>query len=168
MICIIDFDGTLFKNDFFLECFFTLLIFRPLYLLKICFDNKFKLLAIKIVILSSQHITYDVSFLSNQIVIKWIKENKDRFTNVYLVSATPDFFLKNILKNQQIFDDIFGSIEINLKGTEKLNFIQKKWGTNFIYIGDSKDDIPIFKVAKESYKIINNQIINVTSIYQIN
>ena len=68
----------------------------------------------------------------------------------------------------KIFDDIFGSVEINLKGVEKLKFIQEKWGSNFTYIGDSNDDIPIFKMAKDAFKIINNKIINVKSVYQTN
>jgi predicted mannosyl-3-phosphoglycerate phosphatase (HAD superfamily) len=55
-----------------------------------------------------------------------------------------------------------------LKGVEKLKFIQEKWGSNFIYIGDSNDDIPIFKIAKDAFKIINIKIINVKSVYQTN
>jgi hypothetical protein len=168
MICIVDFDGTFFKNDFFLEIFFKLLIERPLYLFKLCFKNKFKLLDIKIVLLTEYRITYDVNFLINHEVICWIKENKNRFTNFYIVSASPDFFIKYILRNQDIFFELFGSNSVNLKGVQKLKFIQQKWGSNFAYIGDSSDDIPIFKVAKEAYKIINNKIINVKSIYQVN
>ena len=168
MICIIDFDGTYLKNDFFLEVFFKTLIERPLYLLKVCINNKFKINSIKIELLSFHRINYDVSFLINPIVTYWIKENKNRFTNIYLVSASPEFFLKYILKNEILFDNIYGSIKNNLKGVNKLQFIQKKWGNNFIYIGDSSDDIPIFKVAKEAYKITNNKIINVKPIYQVN
>jgi hypothetical protein len=168
MICIVDFDGTLFKNDFFLEVFFKTMVERPFYLFKLCVSKKFKLIDIKIALLSDLKINYDVSFLINTVVTNWIEDNKNKFTNIYLVSASPDFFIKSILKNQQIFDDIFGSVEINLKGVEKLKFIQEKWGSNFTYIGDSKDDIPIFKIAKDAFKIINNKIINVKSVYQTN
>jgi hypothetical protein len=168
MICIVDFDGTFFKNDFFLEIFFKTLIERPLYLFKICFLNKFSMIKIKVTLLSDLKINYDVSFLINTVVTNWIEDNRNKFTNIYLVSATPDFFIKSILKNQQIFDDLFGSVEINLKGVEKLKFIQEKWGSNFIYIGDSNDDIPIFKIAKDAFKIINIKIINVKSVYQTN
>ena len=168
MICVIDFDGTLFKNDFFLEVFFKSLLERPFYLLNLFFIKKFNLLEIKLVLLSNHQIDYDINFLMSPIVLNWIKDNKSSFTNIYLVSASPDFFIKYILKNQELFDDIFGSIQINLKGIEKLKFIQQKWGSNFTYIGDSNDDIPIFKVAKEAYKIINNKIVNVKPIYQVN
>ena len=168
MICIIDFDGTFLKNDFFLEIFFKTLIERPLYLFKICFLYKFSLIKIKVTLLSDHQINYDVFFLINEVILKWIDDNKYKYSSIYLVSATPDFFIKYIFKNKYIFDDVFGSIHINLKGLEKLKFIQQKWGSNFAYIGDSNDDIPIFKVAKESYRIINNNIINVKPIYQVN
>lgn len=168
MICVVDFDGTLFKNDFFLEVFFKSLLDRPFYLLNLFFVKNFDLLEIKIALLSNHQIDYDVNYLINPIVLKWIKDNKSRFTNIYLVSASPDFYIKYILKNQQLFDEIFGSVQINLRGVEKLKYINQKWGSNFTYIGDSNDDIPIFKVAKEAYKVINNKIINVKPIYQVN
>ena len=168
MICIVDFDGTLFKNDFFLEIFFRTLIERPFYLLKLFFAKKFHLLEIKIVLLSGYQIDYDINFLINPIVTNWIKENKNNFTKIYLVSASPDFFIKSILKNQQVFDEVYGSVQINLKGLEKLRFIQEKWGSDFTYVGDSNDDTPIFMVAKDAFKIIDNKILNVKSIYQTN
>jgi len=168
MTCIVDFDGTLFKNNFFLEVFFKSLLERPLYLMKLFFEKKFDLLEMKIALLSNHQINYDVNFLMNPIVLHWIKDNKSIFKNIYLVSASPDFFIKYILKNQQMFDDIFGSVQVNLKGVEKLKFIHQKWGSNFTYIGDSNDDIPIFRVAKGAYKIINNKIINVKPLYQVN
>jgi phosphoserine phosphatase len=104
----------------------------------------------------------------NNEVLNWISNNRYRFTHIFLVSASPDIFLKIVLKDQIIFDDIFGSKKVNLKGHEKLKFIQQMWNTDFAYIGDSNADIPIFKAAKESYKIINNKIINVKSIYKTN
>ena len=168
MICIVDFDGTFFKNDFFLEVFFKTLLERPFYLLKVCFLKNFNLIEIKILLLLDYRINYDVTFLINPVVLNWINDNKSRFSNIFLVSASPEFFIKYILQNQQVFDDLFGSVHVNLKGIEKLKFIQKKWGSNFAYIGDSSDDIPIFKVANEAFKIINNKLINVKPIYKHN
>ena len=168
MICIVDFDGTLFKNDFFIELFFKYLIDKPLYILKLIFNKRFNLLEIKKEVLTNFDCKYDINFLMNNEVVNWISNNRNRFTHIFLVSASPDIFLKIVLKDQIIFDDIFGSKKINLKGYEKLKFIQQKWNTDFAYIGDSNADIPIFKAAKESYKIINNKIINVKSIYKTN
>ena len=165
MYCIVDFDGTFFKNDFYAEVFFKSLIERPFFILKLLFVKNFNLLEIKVKLLSNHKINYDVNFLINSNVSKWINDHRSDFVNTYLVSASPDFFVKYILKDQILFDDIFGSTIINLKGIEKVKFIQQKWGANFVYLGDSNDDIPIFKVAKKSYKITNNKLVNVTSLY---
>jgi hydroxymethylpyrimidine pyrophosphatase-like HAD family hydrolase len=165
MICIVDFDGTLFKNDFFEENFFKNLIDNPFNLLVLLFKKKFNLLEIKKEVLANFNCKYDVNFLINDDVIAWINKNRSRFTHIFLVSATPDNFLKLILNEQKTFDDIFGSTKINLKGSKKLKFIQQKWNIDFAYIGDSNADIPIFKVAKESYKVINNKVINVKTIF---
>jgi hypothetical protein len=168
MICVVDFDGTLFKNDFFLEVFFKSLLERPFYLFNLFFKKKMCLHEIKLSLLTKHIIKYDTNFLINPAVVNWIHNNKHCFTKIYLVSASPEIFVKYVLRNQDLFDDIFGSVHINLKGVQKLNFIIQKWGSDFTYIGDSNDDIPIFKTAKGAYKIINNEIINVKSIYKVN
>jgi len=168
MICIIDFDRTLLKNDFFEETFYKNLINNPIYIFKLLFNKSFNLLEIKKELLNNFDCKYDINFLMNNEVVDWISDNRNRFTHIFLVSASPDIFLKKVLKDQIIFDDIFGSKKVNLKGHEKLKFIQQMWNTDFAYIGDSNADIPIFKAAKESYKIINNKIINVKSIYKTN
>jgi phosphoserine phosphatase len=69
------------------------------------------------------------------------------------VSASPDFFVKALLSELQIFDGIYGSEAINLKGVNKLAFIQEKWGNDFHYMGDAKADQPIFLAAQQAYKV---------------
>jgi hypothetical protein len=165
MICIIDFDGTFFKNDFFLEIFYKTFLNRPIYFIKLIFNKKFNKIDIKKDLLISHNINYDVDFLINNVVLKWIIENKNKYTHFYLVSATPIIFLHKILKNQTIFDEIFGSDEINLAGHAKLNFILNKWGPDFTYVGNSNADIPLFISSREAFKFTKNKIINVKSIF---
>ena len=69
------------------------------------------------------------------------------------------------MKNQTIFDEIFGSDEINLSGYAKLNFILNKWGPDFTYVGNSNADIPLFISSREAFKFTKNKIINVKSIF---
>ena len=92
MICIVDFDGTLFKNDFFIELFFKYLIDKPLYILKLIFNKRFNLLEIKQEVLTNFDCKYDINFLMNNEVVNWISNNRNRFTHIFLVSASPDFF----------------------------------------------------------------------------
>ena len=54
-----------------------------------------------------------------------------------------------------------GSTNINLKGKNKLDYINSKWGSNFDYLGDSRSDNIIFKNAKNGFLIKGNEIIYV-------
>jgi 2-hydroxy-3-keto-5-methylthiopentenyl-1-phosphate phosphatase len=168
MVCIIDFDGTFFKNDFFLEIFLKNLIHRPFYLLKLLLKTKFKIIDIKIELFKNYKINYNTNFLINNVVLNWININRDKYEGIYLVSATPNFFLKSLFTNILVFDEIYGSNNINLKGNIKLDFIKKKWGSNFAYLGNSFDDIQIYKESLEAYNFQHNKIINVKPIYKIN
>lgn len=168
MVCIIDFDGTFFKNNFFAELFCRNLILNPCYLIKLLFFKKCNLLDIKIALFKNYSINYNSNFLINNVVLDWINTNRNRYKGIYLVSATPNLFLNNLFKNIKLFDEIYGSDKTNLKGNIKLEFIKKKWGTNFTYIGNSKDDILIYKESMEAYNYKKNKLINVTSIYKIN
>lgn len=161
MICIVDFDGTFMKNDFFKERFFKKLLENPIFLIKHFLVKRRSLLELKIELLSEFSIEYDINFLINPLVLNWINENKRKYNQVVLVSASPDLFLKNTLRSIKIFDEIHGSVDVNLKGRYKLEFIQKKWGDSFDYIGDSNDDIPIFEASKYAFKITKRGIINV-------
>ncbi len=159
MICIVDFDGTYLRNDLFKEVFIRAILFRPIYFLQVLFTSGFRIIRIKNLLLKNYFIYYDLSILENQVLLDWLIFNRSRFNKVYLVSATPDFFLKRILKGSILFDNIYGSKNVNLKGKNKLNFIRKKWGEKFIYVGDSSADIPIFNFATEAYKVVKNEVI---------
>jgi hypothetical protein len=159
--CIIDFDGTFLKNDFFEEIFFKTLILNPMYLIIHFFIKRKGILELKNNLLKNYFIHYDINFLINKIVLQWINDNKSTYKKLILVSATPDFFVKRILKNISCFDEIYGSINTNLKGDEKLNFIINNLNNSFDYVGNSKDDIPIFKKASIALKITNKGLIYV-------
>jgi hypothetical protein len=161
MVCIVDFDGTFVKNDFFKERIFKRFLENPIYFVKYFLLKKKSLLELKFELLTDFSIEYDIDFLINPIVRNWIIDNKNNYNYVILVSATPEFFLKKILKSITIFDEIYGSVDVNLKGKNKLDFIQKKWGENFDYIGDSNDDLPIFHGSRNAFKITKNGIQNI-------
>jgi hypothetical protein len=119
------------------------------------------LLALKYLLLQELEIDYNPSELVNSIVSEWVLANKRKYTQVVLVSATPQFFLDKILVKNELFDSIYGSTSVNLKGKAKLNFILEKFGSAFDYIGDSSDDTVIFRNAKNGLKIKFNCLCNV-------
>lgn len=162
-ICIIDFDGTFFRNDFFQELFFKKLISNPFFILHHFFIKQESIIDLKHNLLQNHHIKYDTEFLINKTVINWIHDNRSNYKKIILVSATPDFFLKRILQRINCFDEIYGSTNINLKGEAKLNFILENLDKNFDYIGNSKDDIPIYKESIKPLKITTKGLIYVNN-----
>lgn len=162
MVGVIDFDGTFIKNDYFKELFLKKMLENPLFLFNhFCVKRK-DLLALKFELLKDLSPEYDIDFLINQQVKKWIEEHRKQYTKLVLVSASPDFFIKKILSQITYFDEIHGSKDINLKGYQKLQFIQEKYGIDFDYVGDSNADIPIFMNCKNAFKITHKGIIHVS------
>ena len=158
---IIDLDGTLSNGDISYELcikhlkekkfigFFDLL--RGIYKGK-AFLKKF---------LSDKYLQdFDPEFLPYN---KDIFEKSD-FKNrkMILVSGSPNAFVAKVAEYLKVFNFSKGSSEeINLVGKNKLDFIKSNFGKDFDYIGNSKDDIPLWEEADKSYGInINSNTAN--------
>ena len=154
MYLICDFDGTLVKNDYFAEQISVALIKNP-------FKTTINILTKPILQLKHQYLDnfkpQSVSHLMNEEVISLLKQEKSNFTKTILITASTDTFIKNALMDSVLFDEVHGSQDINLKKSEKLNFIKKMNFEPFVYIGDSKDDEILFEHAAYYYKICNNK-----------
>lgn len=159
MVCVIDLDGTFLINDFFKEAFFKKIIENPFYIIKHFIIQRKDILTLKIELLSNHRINYSLNSLINQHVLQWLSENSHLYDKLLLVSASPDFFVKMILSDTHYFDEIHGSVDVNLKGIAKYNYIKERWGV-FDYLGDSKDDEPIFKLCNRAFKITSKGVID--------
>jgi 4-hydroxybenzoate polyprenyltransferase len=152
-ICVVDFDGTYFKNDYFKECFLRVLITRPWVLINHFILKRRSLLALKHELLESLAIPYDPSNMMNHSVNEWIQTNRHHYDKIVLVSASPHFFVKKLLQSSNVFDEVYGSTSINLKGKAKWQFIEEKFGNQVDYIGDSKADEYIFKQVNNGIRV---------------
>ena len=161
MVCIIDFDKTLLKNDFFKEIFYRTLLQNPFKLINHFLIKRSSILELKNELLLNFKINYPIQLLLNPIIIHWINENKAHYEKIIIVSASPDFFVKEVLKQLDFIDEMHGSKDINLKGQNKLDYIIEKWGNNFDYLGDSKSDNIIFKSARNGFLVTSNKLIHV-------
>ena len=161
MVCIIDFDKTLLKNDFFKEIFYRTLLQNPFKLINHFLIKRSSILELKTELLHNFKINYPIHLLLNPIIIHWINENKANYEKIIIVSASPDFFVKEVLKHINFINEIHGSKDINLKGQNKLDYIMSKWGNNFDYLGDSKSDNIIFKSARNGFLVTSNKLIHV-------
>jgi len=161
LVCIIDFDKTLLKNDFFKEIFYRTLLQNPFKLINHFLIKRSSILDLKNELLLNFKLDYPVQILLNLIIINWINKNKAHYEKIIIVSASPDFFIKDVLKNLDFIDEMHGSTSINLKGKNKLDYIIGKWGNDFDYLGDSTSDNIIFKSARNGFLITRNKLIHV-------
>lgn len=153
-ILIVDLDGTLLKSDLLYECFWS------------AFSKNWKIPFLAIYFLIKGK-TYLKSFLNdqsclniknlpyNEKVISYIIEFKKNNGKVALISASEHELVVNISKHLKIFDYAFGTrSNLNLKGINKLNFIQKQFPlTPFIYMGDNSSDLPIWIKADRAITV---------------
>jgi hypothetical protein len=159
MILIVDFDGCYVRNDFFAEQFVRKAIENPFFAMSHFLFRKRTLLETKELLLEDFTINYPIEQLVNSSVHEFIGQNRNRYSRVVLVSASPEEFVRRILSGTQVFDEIHGSTTVNLKGLEKLSFIKAQFGSNFHYIGNSSDDDVILKAAAKGYKVTNHKLL---------
>lgn len=158
MVCVIDFDRTFLLNDYFMETFFRKLLDNPAYLIRHFLVSKESILALKKKLLSEYLTKHTPKLLINPSVDAWIRDNRARYDKIILVSASPDFFVKQLLSGYTSFDEVHGSKEMNLKGRAKLDFIKQQYGDQFDYMGDARADHVIFNLAQRAFKVNGKQI----------
>lgn len=151
LVC--DLDGTLIKNDFFVERFLWSLIFKPISTLKYLSKG---LVPLKHHLLDD-HYPNNVSAVLNMDVVALIEKDKVKYNRIVLMSASTNDFVNRIGREVGLFDELYGTDDKNLKGKQKLDLIHEKGLAPFVYIGDAKADNIIFAAAEFYYVIKNNK-----------
>jgi len=150
-VLIVDLDGSLIKSDMLFESFCSALsedfkiIFR---ILKYFFLGRAQL---KNFLYKNSNI--DIKTLPyNEKVIKYIKNHKKEKGYTVLVTASNYKFAEKISNHLGLFNEVKGSSEINnLKSNNKKNYLITRFGhKQYDYIGNSKDDIPVWQSAKKA------------------
>ncbi len=148
---VIDLDGTLVLTDTLQESIALFLKKNPLlniFLLLRWFlmgKAKFKELISKQVELEVETLPY------NQYFLDFLKEESKKGRKLILCTGAHETIAKNVARYLNIFDEVFStSSATNLSGENKLNCLTKRFGKeDFIYAGNSHDDIIIWRKAKE-------------------
>ena len=155
MNIIVDLDGTLLKTDLLSEAILSTISSNYTDIqtvLKLLMLNKRLELKNYLV---PKHSVNIKTLPYNQEVINKIKILKQSKNKIYVVSASPQKMVESIGKYLNLFDGVYGSNQnVNLKGEEKRNFLNKKFGKkNYEYFGNSTDDIYIWKDANRAYLV---------------
>lgn len=145
-----DLDGTFIKEDMLLCSIKALLKESPHQMLFIFLEFWKGLPWIKDRIAAKIDIK-KLDFSINQDVLALIKSKKKQGYFCCLISGSSNRIVKEVFSKSNIFDDYYGSdTKINLVGENKLRKI-KQLTSDFEYIGNSEQDIPIWQNAEKAY-----------------
>jgi len=147
----VDLDGTLIQEDLSHEAFFYFFKTKPilcLYHLLIFLFLGRPYLKDKI----SRNYTVDLSKLKkNNSCIEYLKVAKNSNRDVYLISGSHQLLVDQINNQLNLFNDVFGTHKnFNMIGKNKIAYINQKLKIfDFDYIGNSKQDLSIWKYTKK-------------------
>ena len=146
---VVDLDGTLIKVDSLQEAFVQLSAEQPLAALRALFMLKdgrasFKAAVAGRMLLDPTALPFDEKVLAT------MKEARAKGRKIYLATAANGLFASAIANSIGNIDGIFASDgKTNLKGKTKAERLVEAFGEHgFDYIGNSKDDLPVWKAAR--------------------
>lgn len=145
---VVDLDGTLTPTDTLIESIVKVvkqsplnLLRLPLWLVKGRADFKEAIAAHTDI--AAEHLPYRESLLD------YLREEKSKGRQIVLATAAHHSIADGVAKHLGIFDQVLATeVGHNLKGKAKLQAIQEKVGKSFVYVGDSKADVPIWMFAQ--------------------
>lgn len=142
---IVDLDGTLSKTDTLHEGVVSVLLKKPHKIIKLAMSLFKGKSYFKETVAQSLTQTAD-SFCYRFNLIDYLKNEKRKGREVYLVSAANQKIADSIQEHLGIFDGVKGSsASLNLKGQNKLIWLEENFPQGYIYAGDHSADVPVWQ-----------------------
>ena len=95
----------------------------------------------------------------NHAVLQLIEAYKEQGNPIYLVTATDQQVAQQVCAHLNLFTDCYASDGVcNLRHKAKAALLCKTFGThNFIYVGNSRDDLTVWKQAHSAIVVSNSK-----------
>lgn len=145
---VVDLDGTLTPTDTLVESLLKVIKQSPRNMFRIPFwllqgRSKFKEII-------AEHANFEAELLPyREPLIDYLRSEKAKGRQIVLATAAHHSIAEKVAMHLGLFDQCLSTKEnINLKGKSKLQVIREKVGDAFVYAGDSKVDLPIWKASK--------------------
>jgi 4-hydroxybenzoate polyprenyltransferase/phosphoserine phosphatase len=144
---VVDLDGTLTPTDTLVESVVKLVMESPLHLLRVPFwllkgRSGFKETVARHTTLPAERLPY------REDLLHYLRGERAKGTPIVLATAAHESIAHGVAAHLGLFDDVLATGAAgNLKGAAKLEAIKARYGDDFIYVGDSTADIPIFRAA---------------------
>ena len=151
---VIDLDGTLVRSDLLIESALAFVKSTPIFmfvLIKWLLTGKagLKENLAKVVKLDVTRLPYDNS------VIAFVEEERRTGRKIVLATASHQIYANQIAEHLKLFDQVYATDgTVNLSSHRKRDLLIDKFGVEgFDYMGNSNDDVPIWKVANRAYVV---------------
>jgi hypothetical protein len=145
---VVDLDGTLIAGDMFYKSFFAALLRNPFIVLP-CIGWFWRgRAALKRELALRCRIDFDRLKLHQDVLALLLRE-KAAGRSVVLATAADALLAEPIAARLRIFDRVVASDgSCNLKGPAKAQALTQLFPGGFIYAGDSRDDLPVWRRAR--------------------
>jgi 4-hydroxybenzoate polyprenyltransferase/phosphoserine phosphatase len=147
---VVDLDGTLIKTDTLLESLVKLLVKNPLRV----FSLPLWMFAGKLYLKKrlAEDVKLSFKFMPfNSAFVDFLRSEKNKGRKIVLVTGAHQSIANEVAKELELFDNAFGTDEINLIGKNKADFLVKIYGYNgFDYAGDSLQDLHVWSVSRSA------------------
>ena len=143
----VDLDGTLLRVDSLMEMFVVNLLRQPWETMKVlpALFSGHAAFKKRIAEINVMDVTL---FPVHKELMAYLHEQKEQGRELFLVTAADQGMANAIARQLEIFNDTTGSVDgHNLKGHNKLAFLQERFPDGFSYAGDSPADVPIWRAA---------------------
>ena len=163
---VVDLDGTLIQTDILVENLFAFLRLHP-----------FRVFSLFIWLLRGKAyfkkslaaaVIPDVAFLPyNKDLLSWLTLQKRNGAILILATASNIEIAYKIAEHLAIFDEVFGSKNVNLASGNKSDLLNAKYQSQkYEYVGNSKADIAVWKTASNIH-VVNPELGVLTAVNKI-
>ena len=156
---VVDLDDTLARTDFFFESLLIFIKQNPLNIFRAIFwllrkDRAYLKTSI------AQAVDIDVATIPfNKPLIDWLENKKQLGHKIILATATHRKYADSVASQLGFFDQVLATENgSNLKGANKEKKLIELFGSKgFIYVGDSKADLVVWRSAQSAVFVGNSQ-----------
>jgi phosphoserine phosphatase len=145
---VLDLDGTLIVGDLLYKSFLSILRRNPLVVFQCARWLLQGRAALKRQLALRNRINWDRLQLHRDVLTLAIRE-KAAGRSIVLATAADAVLAEQLASRLRLFDRVFASDgELNLKGSAKADLLRRIFPSGFIYAGDSKADLSVWKHAR--------------------
>ena len=144
---VVDLDGTITPTDTLMESVIRMIKHSPLSLFSLPWALMRGKAAFKDAV--ARRAGVDAELLPyRETLIEYLRAEKATGRRIIMATAAHTSIAKSVSQHLDLFDDVIATdSHRNLKGAAKLTAIRERVGNEFVYAGDSRADIPIWRAS---------------------